>query len=128
MNPGKLTERVPYAQFLGIEYDQEARAFCLPFRDDLIGNARLPALHGGVIGGFAETSAILWLLCHEQQQRIPNPIDFSVDYLRSARARDSYADCEVLRQGRRVAQVQVRCWQANRQVPIAVARAHFLLE
>ena len=121
-------EQVPYARFLGIDYDATLRLFLLPFAEPLVGNARLPALHGGVVGGFMETAAIIWLLLHEDQRRVPKPIDFSIDYLRSARARDSYAACEVLRQGRRIAQVSVRCWQGDAARPVAVARAHFMLD
>ena len=54
-------------------------------------------------------------------------IDFSIDYLRSAHTEDSYAACAVERLGRRVAQVQIRCWQADAAKPVALARAHFLL-
>ena len=45
---------------------------------------------------------------------------------------DAHAACEVARQGRRVAQVQIRCWQDEAGHPgrtreIALGRAHFLL-
>lgn len=119
---------IPYSVHLGIRFDAASQHFLLPFRDDLIGNAQLPAIHGGVVGGYLESVAILWLLVTEAQQRIPKPIDFSVDFLRSARAQDCHASCEVLRQGRRVAQAQVRCWQADFDRPVAVGRGHFLLE
>ena len=59
--------------------------------------------------------------------RLPKSIDFSIDYLRSGRPVESFAACEVVRVGARVALVQVRCWQQNPQRPIAVARGHLLL-
>lgn len=120
---------VPYAAWLGVELEMEGEAprFRLPFRDDLIGNPALPALHGGVVAGFMENAALLHLLLTMDETRLPKSIDFSIDYLRSARAADCHAACEVARQGRRVAQVQIRCWQAPNRRTVAIARAHFLL-
>jgi uncharacterized protein (TIGR00369 family) len=133
-----LRTRIPYAAFLGTELLVEGahHRFKLPFREDLIGDSTLPALHGGVIAGFMESSAQLHLLLALADRRLPKNIDFSIDYLRSGNAADTFADCEVMRQGRRVAQVQIRCWQyeraddavaAGRTRAIAVGRAHFLL-
>lgn len=121
-------QRIPYAAYLGICLDSDSGIFTLPFRDDLVGNMHLRAVHGGAIGGFLENAAMIWLSITEDQQRVPKPVDFSLDFLRSAQARDSHAHCEVLRKGRRVAQVQVRCWQDDPQRPVSVGRGHFLLE
>lgn len=51
----------------------------------------------------------------------------SIDYLRSARPVETFAQCELVRVGSRVALVQVRCWQTTPDNPIVVARGHFLL-
>ena len=121
---------IPYARFLGMQaqrVDDDLR-FALPHQDALIGNARLPALHGGVVAAFMENAALLHVLWAQAETRLPKSIDFSIDYLRSARTRDCWAQCEVTRQGRRVAQAQVRCWQDDPERPIALARAHFLLQ
>ena len=129
-----MRARIPYAGFLGIEMRMagDAPRFQLPYRPSFIGNTVLPALHGGVVAGFMESAALLYLLLTLDEGRLPKSIDFSLDYLRSANAADCFAACEMARQGRRVAQVQIRCWQAapggtepSREV--AVARAHFLL-
>jgi uncharacterized protein (TIGR00369 family) len=129
-----LCARVPYAAFLGIEAVLEGGAprFRLPYRPSLIGNTALPALHGGVVAGLMENAALLHLLLVLDERRVPKSIDFSIDYLRSAAAADLHAACEVARQGRRVAQVQIRCWQdeaaPGRTREVALARAHFLLD
>lgn len=125
-----LIAHIPYARFLGMEaqLDEGSLRFQLPHQDQLIGNARLPALHGGVIAAFMENAALLHILWVQAETRLPKSIDFSIDYLRSARTRDCWAQCEVTRQGRRVAQAQVRCWQSDFDKPIALARAHFLLQ
>ncbi len=120
---------IPYVEFLGIRVapGAEAPLFRLPFQDMLIGNPRLPALHGGVIAGFAETAATLHLIRTLQGAKSPKCIDFSIDYLRAGRPEETFADCTVVRVGARAALVQVRCWQRGPDYPIAVARGHFLL-
>lgn len=129
-----LRQRVPYAAFLDVQVtiEQGEPRFRLPFRPSLIGNTVLPALHGGVVAGFMENAALLHLLLLLDENKVPKSIDFSIDYLRSANALDSFAACTVARQGRRVAQVQIRCWQDEKGHPgrtrdVALARAHFLL-
>lgn len=120
---------IPYVEYLGIrEADIDGQPlFRLPYQDKLIGNPHLPALHGGVIAGFAETAAILHLIRTLGGTKFPKGIDFSIDYLRAGRPEETFAACEVVRQGSRVALVQVRCWQRAPDYPIAVARGHFLL-
>lgn len=138
-----LRALVPYAAFLDLRVERltPEPVFRLPFRRSLIGNAALPALHGGVVAGFMENAAQLHLLLLLDENKVPKSIDFSIDYLRSANAVDSFVTCEVARLGRRVAQVQIRCWQGAKNAAdtdgidtepgqrlVALARAHFLLE
>jgi uncharacterized protein (TIGR00369 family) len=125
-----LLRMVPYVGYLGLRMDltiPTAPVLCLPFRPGLVGNPVLQAVHGGVIAGFLESAALMHLLLLLDEQRIPKSIDFSIDYLRSTHPEDSYASCAVERLGRRVAQVQIRCWQGDAAKPVALARAHFLL-
>ena len=125
-----LLALVPYAAWIGLRIDLSdaaAPVLHLPFKPSLIGNPALPAIHGGVVASFMESAALMHLLLMLDEQRVPKSIDFSIDYLRSAHAEDSWAACAVERLGRRVAQVQIRCWQADPARPVALARAHFLL-
>ncbi len=124
-----LVASVPYARFLGVTAEMRDGILHsrLPFRPALIGNSALPALHGGVTAAFMENAALLHLLLHLDEDRVPRSIDFSIDYLLSGRAQDCWATCEVSRAGSRVAHTVIRCWQTQPDKPIAVARAHFLL-
>jgi acyl-coenzyme A thioesterase PaaI-like protein len=137
-----LTGGVPYVQFLGIEFDRRGDELTaiLPFDDKLIGNPRLPALHGGAIAAFLEVTAIIelaWTTLWEDMEAgranmesfppMPKTIDFTVDFLRSGLPRDAYARARVNRSGRRYASVQVEAWQDNRARPFAMASAHFLM-
>jgi uncharacterized protein (TIGR00369 family) len=125
-----LFELIPYARLIGIECsrEEEALIFRLPADKDNIGNPLLPAIHGGVIAGFMELAAAMHLLIATGSGSVPKIIDFSVDYLRAGLYRDTYARCQVWRQGRRVANVAVTAWQTSADEPIATARAHFKIE
>ncbi len=127
---GHLLEHVPYAKFIGMGVERfgDELVFKLPAKDDNIGNPILPALHGGVIAGFMEMSAIVQLMVFMQTTKVPKVVDFSIDYLRAGYHKDSFAECKITRQGRRVANVSINCWQTNRKHLIATARAHFLID
>ena len=59
---------MPYAAKLGVtaQLDDDGRLVCtMPFHENHIGNAQLPALHGGSLASFLEITAILQL-AHEQ--------------------------------------------------------------
>jgi acyl-coenzyme A thioesterase PaaI-like protein len=136
-----LVGRIPYVGFLGVQFDRrgdELTAF-LPFKDKLIGNPMLPALHGGAIAAFLEIASIVeltWTSMWEEMEagkgdgpllRLPKTIDFTVDYLRTGLPRDAYARARVNRSGRRFASVHVEAWQDNRARPFAQATGHFLM-
>ncbi|MES1944586.1 thioesterase superfamily protein [Salinisphaera sp. PC39] len=125
-----MIDAVPYARYLDMRVEPAAdgRHYRMPYRDDLIGNMRIPALHGGAVGGFMEQAALFEALISQSQRRIPRVIDFGIDYLRSARAEDLLAACIVVRQGRRVAQVRAEAWQSDPDKPVAAVRAVFLLQ
>ena len=125
-----LISLIPYAKLIGIECLRlgEDMVFRLPASKDNIGNPILPAIHGGVIAGFMEHSALLHLLMFMEIPHMPKIIDFSIDYLRAGHYRDTYVQCQVWRQGRRVANVAMTAWQTSQSEPIATARAHFKVD
>ncbi len=128
-DPGPLIAAIPYAVTLGIGARLEAGALVtrLPFRRGLVGNPFLPALHGGVVGAFLELTAALDLLWRQEGATPPRSVTMSVDFLRSAGPRDSFARAHVARLGRRVASLRVEAWQDDPARPIAQAHAHMLL-
>lgn len=125
-----LIEKIPYARMLGIEVLRlgDELTFHLPSNKDNIGNPVLPALHGGALAGFMELSAMLHLMVSMNSSNFPKIIDFSVDYLRASLLKDTYAACQVWRQGRRVGNVAITAWQTRSSEPVATARAHFKLD
>lgn len=128
--PVRTRQPIPYVDYLGVRVadDGPEPLYRMPYQQKLIGNPYLPALHGGVIAGFAETAAMLHLAHTLQGAKLPKGIDFSIDYLRAGRPEETFAACELVRVGGRVALVIIRCWQSRGPTqPITVARGHFLL-
>ncbi|MDP3197635.1 PaaI family thioesterase [Tabrizicola sp.] len=137
-----LVDGVPYIRYLGVQFDRRGDELTavLPFRDDLIGNPRLPALHGGATAAFLEIAAMIelsWSTLWDGVEadgalpdgplRLPKTIDFTIDYLRAGLPRDAYARARVNRSGRRYASVHVEAWQDNRARLFAQATGHFLM-
>jgi len=142
-----LVDHIPYIKFMGISFDRRGDELIavLPFRDDLIGNPMLPALHGGVTAGLLEITAsvgLAWSSLWEDMEntdrpsrngvsdglpKMPKTIDFTIDYLRSGLPRDAYARAMITRSGRRYASVRAEAWQDNRARPFAQAHGHFLM-
>ncbi|MEM8769990.1 MAG: PaaI family thioesterase [Pseudomonadota bacterium] len=121
---------IPYASWLGVEIQQQGNEVItvLPFRNELVGNPILPAIHGGVIGAFLEITAVLQVLYETACERLPKTVDVNFDYLRSGRAVTTYGRAIVNRQGRRVANVRSEIWQEGRDKPIALSQGHYLLK
>lgn len=142
-----LTDAVPYNRFLGVRFDRMGDELTarLPFREGLVGNPFLPAIHGGVTGAFLEITALMQLAWDqalavmdadaEGARRVaaggfpamPKTIDITVDYLRSGRPRETFARASVQKAGRRVAHLHVQAWQEERARPIAMLRGNFLM-
>ena len=125
----QLLSQVPYAKTLGVESNLvgDELTLILPFAEGNIGNPFLPAIHGGVIGGFMEIAAITQLFFEQNLSRVPKPIGINVDYLRSGKPLDLYARSEITKLGSRVANVYVRAWQTNYDEPVATLHGHFLM-
>ena len=123
--------RSPYVDFLNIHQQPQLDAgpvFRMPFKPELIGNPVLPALHGGVLAGFGETAMILHLVAtNPGLSGVPRGVDFAIAYMRSAKPVDTFVQGTTVRQGNRVALVQVSIWQDDPQRPVANARGHFLM-
>jgi acyl-coenzyme A thioesterase PaaI-like protein len=97
------------------------------YSDHLIGNASLPAIHGGTLGALLESAAIFELLWRAETVVLPKTITLTIDYLRSGAPLDTHARGVVTRHGRRVTNVRMEAWQADRNAPVATAHAIFLV-
>lgn len=126
----RFINQIPYARLIGMSCIPVGASllFTLPPNPDNVGNPSLPALHGGVIAGFMEMSAALHMLLIQNATTVPKVVDFAIDYLRPGRLQESYAECEIIRQGKKIVNVSIIAWQDHKQQPIATARAHLLLK
>jgi uncharacterized protein (TIGR00369 family) len=115
----------PFARCLGIRIGADG-TLVMPFSPKIIGNPILPAIHGGMTGAFLETAAIVGVT-RELGVSPPKPIGLTINYLRSGRALDSYANVSIVKQGRRVVAFEAQAWQDDRTKPIASAFGHFML-
>lgn len=124
-----LINHIPYACYLGIQVDRKGNELTtiLPFKESLIGNTSLPALHGGAIGAFLEITSVIQLLFNTSCERLPKTVDISIDYLRSGKPVPTYGRAIVTRQGRRVANVRTEIWQEEKSRLVAISHGHFLL-
>ncbi|WP_417517394.1 PaaI family thioesterase [Minwuia sp.] len=124
-----VIDTIPYMRFLGLTVSADAQGpiVRMPGSDHIIGNPILPAIHGGVVGAFLESTAIVHLIWARESQQVPKIINLTIDYLRSARVVDTFAQATITKHGRRIANMHIEAWQADRDKPVAAAHAHFLL-
>lgn len=125
-----LLAALPYMHWLGARAQLVGNTvrLRLPFAQQLVGNPVLPAIHGGVVGACLESAALLQIIHLRAGPPVPKTIDFTVDYLRAARASDVFAEAEVMRLGRRIVNVRMRAFQGSGAEPIALGRGNFLVD
>lgn len=82
----------------------------LPFREELIGNPEIPALHGGALSATLDTTGGLsvWSLARPMDR--VSTIDLRIDYLRPGRSAPIVATAEVVRLGNQVGVSQLRAF------------------
>lgn len=118
----------PYAHTLGIEpVEIDGKLlYRMPFGDVVLG--RPGFLHGGAIAGLLELAAIATLLRQLGEEEVNvKPINMSVSYMRGGTEQDTFAAATITRLGARVANVEARAWQQDRDKPIASAQLHLLV-
>lgn len=125
-----LVRAIPYLEFMGIRMESRDGELIgkMAFSELLIGNASLPALHGGTLGALLESTAILTTLVEVDTATLPKVVTITIDYLRSARPVDTFARGTIAKQGRRVVNVSVEAWQEDEKRPVARANAIFLVD
>lgn len=126
-DPASPFANSPFARCLGIRIVGDG-TLTMPFSPKIIGNPMLPAIHGGMTGAFLETTAIVGVARELGASAPPKPIGLTINYLRSGRALDSFANVSIVKQGRRIVAFEARAWQDDPDKPIASAFGHFMLK
>ncbi len=89
--------------------EKERAMILLPYREELIGNPMIPAIHGGILAGLIDLAggAAAFTITNA-----PTPtIDLRVDYIRPALEKDTVADARIVNSGSTIAFVDVEVFQ-----------------
>ncbi|MCH9687951.1 MAG: hotdog fold thioesterase [Deltaproteobacteria bacterium] len=97
---------IPFNRFLGIQIASMERGLCvlrLPWRDEFVGDASRPAVHGGVISTLIDTAGggACFTMLDRESDRVAT-VDLRVDYLRPGGSHDLWCRGQVVRMGNRV--------------------------
>jgi len=121
----------PYALSLGIRVDRwDGRypVIALDFGPTVNGNPN--AFHGGALGGLLEMAALVALqveLNEAQDAARLKPANLTVEYLRGAGPGTTFARGEVVRRGRRLAQLRALAWQDSPDRPVCIGFTNVML-
>lgn len=105
---------------------REGPRVTMPFADGLMG--RPGFLHGGAIAGLLENAAWVAVLDMLPVGAKIKPISVTVDFLRGGGPVETFAQAEIVRLGRRIANVLVTAWQEDRAKPIATANLKLIID
>jgi uncharacterized protein (TIGR00369 family) len=110
-----VRDQVPFNKLLGIHGESagDGRAvLLLPVREEHLGDARRPALHGGVVSSLIDTAGGIAAWSALGQGEAVSTVDLMVDFLEPGRvAGPLRAEAELVRKGNRVCHVRVRVTQ-----------------
>lgn len=109
----------PVANWLGFEPTDRPHVYRQRFGEHHIGNPFIRALHGGVVASMIEFSAGYDIALSSSQGVRAELVSSAIDYVRVTRDADVFVRVEVVRTGRRLAFVDVWCWQDEEDIPIA---------
>ena len=115
--PRLIEELIPFNKFLGIKADLVEKGrirIALPYRDELIGDAMRPAIHGGVISTLVDVvgGITLWTGLENLSARV-STIDLRVDYVRPGKPELIMAEGSIVRVGRSVGVTDMRVFHPS---------------
>lgn len=122
----------PYARALHMEiYDisGDVPVIAMPFDARVTG--RPGFLHGGAISGLLEMAAVaaIHMALRRDNNDVPiKQVNVTIDFMRSAGPRTTYAKGTITRLGRTMANVEAHAWQSDPEKTIAKAYMHYLLK
>jgi uncharacterized protein (TIGR00369 family) len=123
-------EHLRFNKLLGIKVERLARGEArleVPFREDLLGDPKGAALHGGLVSTLIDTcgaTAVFSTLDSKLDQC--STVDLRVDYLRPGQGRTLAAEAKAVRIGKRIALVDIVAFHPGlEEEPIALGRAVF---
>ena len=119
-----------YSKSLGLIFDiDQGEPFTkLKFKDFLVGNPLIPALHGGVIAGLLENASLFHLLWTCEVTHLPRLIHISFEFLATCETKDTFASSIINRKGKNIINMSAKAWQNNKlDKLIATANCSYLI-
>lgn len=125
----------PYARSLDIELaadnlqtSSSGPVLRMPFSDKVMG--RPGFLHGGAMSGLLEMAAVAAIykaLDEEAGEKQIRQVNVTIDFMLGGLSQDTFAQGEITRMGKRLANVSARLWQSDKSKIIAQGHMHYLL-
>ena len=112
----RFLNEIPFHVHLGLEVAEARAGFArlrLPFKPEFIGDARRPALHGGLLSTLVDTCGGIAVWASGDPGDKVATIDLRVDYLRPAPPRELIAEAHVRLLGNRVGNAAIVVYAAD---------------
>ncbi len=109
-----LEEVIPFQKFLNLKVQMLRDGYCkmhVPFQEVLVGDPRIKRWHGGIIATILDAvgGGAGFTLMKNQNDKI-STIDIRVDYLRSSKPLDIYAEGFLIRKGSNTIHCKMRAY------------------
>lgn len=121
-----FNELIPFNKYIGLQLTELKVGFAkatIQFKQELIGDVRINAVHGGVIsasmdavGGMAAVTTL-----NSIEDKIVT-VDMRVDYIRSARNTDLIIEANIVRSGNKIITTNMQVFAANEHILVAEGR------
>ncbi len=111
-----MEEEIPFNKLLEVKVEECGEGFArirIPFRDELVGDTRRPALHGGVISAVIDACGGLAVWTRFEIEDLISTVDLRTDFLRPGPDCDICVESKVVRMGNRVSVVNTVVWSVN---------------
>lgn len=122
---------VPHLEEMGVavvETAPERLTLRLPYRPCLIGDSEAELLHSGAVTSLADTACGFLAMTVWPAPRTVATLDLRMDFLRPALAgQDLFVEARCLQRTRHVVFVRAKVYQADPEVPVALATGTFML-
>lgn len=124
--PPRLAMPDRFLEWLDIQdSSDEEGVYVLPYSRRIVGHPLVGHAHGGIIGAFLESAALLHL--QRTLGRTPRSINTTAAFHRYAGAQPLQARVQLIRSGSRIAAVRVEGWQSGHPASTAQLTGHFLI-
>lgn len=114
----QMPQNSPMQDWLAFVAEDEKGKYRLQFKGHHIGNPLIRSIHGGVTASLIEMCAEHMIVAELEHYVSVQLVSSSLDYLRVSKDADIHARANIVRIGKRMAFVDVWCWQDDENTPI----------